>query len=365
MKVTPPELCVMALACLAWIVPAVEAAPPAGRPASPAKLLAKEIPSVNIVKTPLLRVLNQYGKLSGLQVQADWNGLAMVGIAKETRVTVKAQELSVAKLLDLTLDSIAPRNSPLAWYLSDGVVHVTTQMRALLRKRVHIPSVAGVKALDRPRRVGAAREISFNQTPLKLALGFLRDLSGTNFHVNWRALESVGITRETPVTVQARGISVARAMDLVLDQLNVGKDRFSRIYWIVEGGIVKIATGEIFNQTTKVRVYLVGDLLMTVPDFKGPRINLNRNRGTSNNTSSNGIDGGLFGDDDDDDDEDEETPRERREKIQQTLIETIKMSIGEDMWAPQGKGSIKFLRDKMIISQTPLGFKLLEHSFSR
>ena len=32
------------------------------------------------------------------------------------------------------------------------------------------------------------------------------------------------------------------------------------------------------------------------------------------------------------------------------------------MWEPTGKGSINILRTKLIITQTPLGFKLLEES---
>ena len=335
------------------------------RRGTPQALLARKLPKVRLARMPLMRVLDHYSKLSGLPIQADWPGLEIVGITKETPVTLRAEGLSLSKLLDLTLDGIAPKGNPLSWYLSGGVVHVTTQMRAVLRNRYRIPALARPTA---PRKLTPARgirELNFTRQPLHLVLGFLRDLSGANFHVNWRALEAVGVTRETPVTVHARGISIARALDLVLDQLNVGRDRYSSVYWLVSDGMVKISTGEAFNRTTKVRIYDVADLLMVVPNFKGPRINLSSSSNVSNNTSNTGI--GLFGDDDDDDDDnaEEESPSQQREKLKEALIETIKMSIGEDMWAPQGKGSIKFLRDKLVIAQTPLGFKLLEQAFRR
>jgi hypothetical protein len=38
----------------------------------------------------------------------------------------------------------------------------------------------------------------------------------------------------------------------------------------------------------------------------------------------------------------------------------LKDSIGEDMWKPDGKGSISILNGKLVISQTLLGFKLME-----
>ena len=46
--------------------------------------------------------------------------------------------------------------------------------------------------------------------------------------------------------------------------------------------------------------------------------------------------------------------------MQDNLLGIIKDSIGADMWAPDGKGSVQFLGTKLVISQTMLGFKLLE-----
>ena len=357
--------CCLILAAVGTMAVSGSALAAGPRPGTPQALLARKLPKVKLTRMPLMRVLEYYGKLSGLPIRADWPGLELVGITKETPVTLRTDALPLSKLLDLTLDTIAPKRSPLSWYLSSGTVHVTTQMRAVLRNRYRIPALARPAV---PRKLAPARgirELNFTRQPLHLVLGFLRDLSGENFHINWRALEAVGITRDTPITVQARGISIARALDLVLDQLNVGRDRYSSVYWLVSDGMVKISTGEAFNRTTKVRIYDVADLLMVVPNFKGPRINLSSSSNVSNNTSNTGI--GLFGDDDDDDDDnaEEESPSQQREKLKEALIETIKMSIGEDMWAPQGKGSIKFLRDKLVIAQTPLGFKLLEQAFRR
>ena len=176
----------------------------------------------------------------------------------------------------------------------------------------------------------------------------------------------MGIARDTPVTLKARGISVAKALNLVLDGVNGSRDRFSRAYWIIEDGIVKIGTGVVFNRATKVRVLEVGDLLMVVPNFKAPRISLSSSSNGSNNSGSGG---GLFGDDDDDDFNDDDSNADSdnggREKTKQDLIDILKMSIGDDMWSPAGKGSIKYIRNKLVISQTPLGFKLLEDAMTR
>lgn len=330
----------------------------------------KEIPSVSFSKVPLMRVLDRYGKLSGLAILADWGTLKTVGITKATPVTLKARKIRFGKLLDLTLNSIAPNGHPLSWYLAGREVKVSTQMRILLRNRIALLPLRKASlsprrprpAKSQPRLGGGISEVEFSQSPLKDVVAFLRDFSGVNFHVNWRALETTGITRQTPVTVKAKNISIARVLDLVTDQLSAGRDRYSSIYWLISGGVVKISTGEALDRTTSIKVYEVGDLLKVIPNFKGPKISVQN----GNNNSNTGNNSSIWGDDDDDDDDDSgNDTKAQRADLQDTLIEIVKLSIGPDMWAPTGKGSIKILRDKMIISQTPLGFKLLERSMGR
>ncbi len=354
------------------------AAGPAGRtttaPASritPAKRLLGEIPKISLVKMPLSEALDHYAKLTGLSIRADWRALRSVGVFRSSLVTLKASEITFEKLLDLTLHRVARRAKPLAWYLSGKTVYVSTQAWVLLRRgssfAAALPAAPGTVARRAPRRRGAA-EISFDEIPLKAVLDFFRDISGVNFHVNWRSLEASGISQKTPVTLKVSNISVGRALDLVLDQINVGRDRLGSVYWVVDRGVVEIATGAVLNRKPITRVYDVGDLLVAVPNFEGPTIDT----GTSGTDSSGGgATGGLFesmdtrtssstgtssGD---------ESMAEKRQKNRDTLIEVIKMSIGKDMWAPMGKGSVKIIRDQLIITQTQLGFRLLEGTLSR
>ena len=45
-------------------------------------------------------------------------------------------------------------------------------------------------------------EVRITGVPLENAIDFLRDLTGLNMHVNWRALELLNVTRQTPVTLR-------------------------------------------------------------------------------------------------------------------------------------------------------------------
>jgi len=376
----------LAVTALMAIAPIVQADGPTTRPAagvSPTKLLLRVVPEVSLVKMPLSRVLRRYSDLSGLTVQADWASLKEVGITKDTPVTLKARRLSFEKLLDLTLNSIAPSRHPLSWYLTGRTVIVSTQMRVLLRDRPVLRPARVTRSVRATRRTRARtgfrppKEINFEEIPLKDALDFLRDVAGVNFHVNWRSLEATGISKDTPISLKARGISIGRALDLVLDQLNVGRDRFSSIYWVVDGGVVRIATGEALNRTTKVRVIDISDLLMVVPNFKGPEVSLGgfgnnaSNNASSFSTGSSG--GGIFdtgstsgtNTSSGTSDTTDENMAEQRQRKRDTIVQIIMDAIGEDMWQPTGKGSIRILNSKLVISQTPLGFKLLEEALSR
>jgi len=205
-------------------------------------------------------------------------------------------------------------------------------------------------------------EIKFNKLPFRDALGFFKTLTKANFHVNWRAMEQEGISPDTPVTLDLRGVSVGRAMDLMLTQVNADHDKLTSAYWVIHGGVVMISTGNALNKELITRVIDAGNLLLVQPDSAGPRMEMSSASDAASLTDSTGGSQDIWPD---------ETERESRsgknesyaelkKKHAEKVIETIKSMIGAEMWGPEGKGSIRILNNKLVISQTLLGFKLLE-----
>ena len=363
-------LLVVALLCAAGLSESAGNASAATNKEPPARLLLKTIERVSFSNMPLSRVFDYYSKISGLDIKADWSALEEIGITATTPVTLKARKVRYDRLLDLTLNSIAPDHHPLAWRLSGRTIIVSTQMRILLQNRLKLISLPAVKTARRSvpkqrelQRKTTLRRVDFSDIPLKDAIDFIRDASGANIHVNWRALETIGITRDTKINLKARDISIERLLTLITDQLSVGQDKYSSVYWVVDDGVVEIATGEALNRSTRVEVYDISDLLLVVPNFVGPSISLSRTANTGNNANNysiwgdnnvgNNASGNIEG----------ASIAEQRQRLKDQLIEIIKMSIGEEMWAPEGKGAIQILGNKLIISQTPLGFKLLREAF--
>ena len=184
--------------------------------------------------------------------------------------------------------------------------------------------------------------------------------------MNWRALKSSGIEKETPINIKVKNVSLRQALNLVVDQLSGNSGKFERIYWVVDGNIVRIAPGTVFNVKLRTKVLDVADLIVPIRNFEGRRIDLTAAAGSKNSDGSDDQPG-LFEDEDDDkDDKKGQSIAEQRKALADSLIKAIKASIGDDMWRPDGKGSIVLRRDKLIISQTLLGFKLLrEASWTR
>ncbi len=324
----------------------------------------KQKVSKRLVKAPLSEVVAQYAKLSGLKIRPDWEALGKVGVRKDTKVLLKVSTVTFQQLLDLTVSDISPKGKPLAWYVDDGVVIITTQMRVLFKGQRIPPAPkssgkAGEKA--RPQQVDA---FNFDGVGLADVLGFLRDVSGVNFHIHWQSMEAVGVTKDTPVSVKASDITVERALDLVTDQVSGTLSTMEKIYWIIDAGVVMIGTGEKLNTGISTRVYDVADVLMTTEQFVGPRMSLDIGTevGGSGSSGGGGSGGSIF--------DDPVTPQgptraELRKKNEEALLEIIKITIGEEWWHPTGKGTIKLLGNKLIISQTRLGFRLMEKSIDK
>jgi hypothetical protein len=348
----------------------------AGEPADappPAKVL-KQTHRKPALKGTMEQALRKWQKLTGLKVVVDWEGIEDTGVRRDDTVSIAVDRATGEQLLDLILTGVARKAKPLGWFCADGTVHVTTQIKVLNRDRLVVRAAPGRRGrAARPRRPrpsrrrpGNIREITFTKTPLSEVIDFFRTLSGLNIHVNWRSLEAIGVDVKTPVTLKVANVSLGKALDLVGDAVSGDRLRFERVYWVVEDNVVTIATGTALNQTLRTKVIEVGDLLMPIPDFKAPRISLTRSErtGTGDDDDSDGFEG-LFEDDEDEDDAEEDDYAERRRRLAKELIGAIKDSIGSEMWQPEGKGSIRLHGSKLIISQTPLGFRLLREAGRR
>ena len=110
--------------------------------------------------------------------------------------------------------------------------------------------------------------INWEDQTLGNVVEWLESLAPVNVVVSWHALETVGIDRDTPVTLRLRGVTVASILTAVLEQVGEG----DTVRWRGQGNTLKISTREEFNRKLHTRVYDVADLVFPVPDFPTPNV---------------------------------------------------------------------------------------------
>ncbi|HDY65951.1 MAG TPA: hypothetical protein ENH84_06955 [Phycisphaerae bacterium] len=351
------------------------------------KAVQKKVKSFSLTRT-LEESIRQLEKLGGVKIRVDWDAIEATGVKRKTKVLLKGSNTKLIEIIELMLVQVMEKGKPLGWFIQDDNLYLTTQVRILRR------NVAPVRSIRRSKRPPRARssargvqELVFEGTGLASVIETLRHISGVNFFVNWRALETEGINRRTSITFRAKGISTARALDIVMNELNAEKDKFSSIYWVVDGGVVHISTGSVLETTMRTRVVDVADLLFVVPNFVGTRVQISTigsqqgnsggtsgsnfgssfgsNSGSNFGSNSGSNSGGIYGNEGSNDQSstsEEQSLPELRTRQEEKLINIIKNSIGQDMWEPNGKGSVMLFNKKLVITQSLLGWKLMERS---
>ena len=122
---------------------------------------------------------------------------------------------------------------------------------------------AGVRAqLDRP--LPPAVLVDFSKgVSLKDALEFVRDVSNTSFHVNWKAIEAAGVTSDTQVNFRLRNVSLRKLLTMILSEAGGNEDKLA---FYVDEGIIEITTRELADSLVYTIVYPVQDLLIRPAD---------------------------------------------------------------------------------------------------
>jgi hypothetical protein len=193
-------------------------------------------------------------------------------------------------------------------------------------------------------------EMKFTGVTFGEAIEFLRDVSGLNIHVNWKALEAENVTPDTPVNIRVRAVSVRKVLNLLLSEASGG----DTLAWYVDAGVVEVTTRELADKKMYTRVYPVDDLLMEIPDFtNAPTFSL---QSTTEQASSSGggggggggSGGGLF--ENSDTERDREVGTTKAERAEQ-LVQLIKDLVRPEVWADNGgTAQIRYFNGSLIVT---------------
>ncbi len=205
-------------------------------------------------------------------------------------------------------------------------------LAALLAVTSPAPAASARAALNR-----VLPDLNFAGVTLADAIDFLRDVSGANIHVNWQALESVGVGRDAVVNLRMRNVPLRKVLQLALREAGTG----DLLTYYVDEDIIEITTKELADEQLFTRVYPVDDLIMEVPDFIGPDFQL---QGSSVGGSGSGQP--PFSDLGNN----EDTGKTRNERAAE-LIDMIQATIEPDTWDVNGgRAAIRFFNGSLVVT---------------
>ena len=222
---------------------------------------------------------------------------------------------------------------------TDNSVYVNTQ------------SGQSVRATPRQLMRETLTNVDYDQMPAKLALEVWSNRTGVPLVVNWAALEAEGIDPDNPVTLKLKTIPAEQVLGLIVSQMHpdpIGEDE---LIVDIEQWYVRIETKRDALRRSTTRMYFIGDLLMTIPNFdNAPGFDLNEALSNTNSGGSNGGGGQaqpLFGDNTNQQKEPQLSELEKAERI----ADVIRNSIEPDIWRENGGeyASIRYFRGMLIV----------------
>ncbi|HEX4792751.1 MAG TPA: hypothetical protein VH370_03110 [Humisphaera sp.] len=231
----------------------------------------------------------------------------------------------------------------------------------------HSTSAASANASARRQMNTVLPEVKLSGVALADALDFLRDVSGVNLTINWKALEQAGIAKDTPINVRLHAISLRKALDLILAEASGSEP----LTYDLDEGVVEITTKALADARMYTKVYPIDDLIMDIPDFTdAPSFDLSSlsnqtqqqggagggvgggvGGGAGGGGSSGGQQGIFGGSSGSGGNQNREAPGRSKQERANDLVELIRAVIQPDVWQENGgKATIRFYSGSLIIT---------------
>jgi hypothetical protein len=210
-----------------------------------------------------------------------------------------------------------------------------------------VTSFAAPVAFGQARALGLTLpQVNFQGVALSDAFDYIRDVTQANIHVDWKSLEAAGVDKGTVVNIRLRDVPVRKLLNLLLNE--AGGQGGALLTYYADEGVIEITTREVADKQMITKVYPIEDLIVEIPDFVGPDLNI-----TQNNQGGGGRGGGGSGGQSvvqQNNTQDRDKQMTRAERAQQ-LIDVIQETIQPEIWRTNGgTAAIRFFNGSLIVT---------------
>lgn len=109
-------------------------------------------------------------------------------------------------------------------------------------------------------------DVDYRATPLVDVFASLRDRLDVNLHAKWTNILRTGIEKDSPITMQLKGIPAATVIRMVTEQASEEAE-LEPIGFTIRDGILLVSTQRDIDRFTVTKVYDVEDLLVKDANF--------------------------------------------------------------------------------------------------
>ena len=87
-------------------------------------------------------------------------------------------------------------------------------------------------------------EVKFQGVTLKDSIDYLRDVTGANIHVNWKAIEATGVNGDTQVNIRLRDVPLRKVLNVLLAEAGGA----GLLTYYSDEGVIEITTTDISDK---------------------------------------------------------------------------------------------------------------------
>lgn len=240
------------------------------------------------------------------------------------------------------------------WLLSACVVTL------FIASAVAQTSPGSGQAMPRPRVSDTIRllnqripEVIFDGAPFEDVMNWVAEITGANVVVRWQALTDSGIERDKPITVKVKNLRLSQVLWMIMNEAG-GSDL--KLAYRASGMLLILSTEEDLSKEMLVKVYDVGDLLLTPPRFtNATRMDPAQSMSQGGGQMGGGMGGGsnLF-QSNQNQNEDQNRNQDQDADIER-LVDLITNIVEPDSWvAGGGNGQIFPFRNTLVVYNTLL-----------
>jgi hypothetical protein len=185
--------------------------------------------------------------------------------------------------------------------------------------------------------------VQFSSTPLADALDAVADMSGGNINVDWKSLETAGVSRQTPVTVSLHDVVMSKVLSMLLSQAAGGET----LTYYLDDNVIQITTQAVADKELVTVVYDVEDLVALDPNFNPtlPSVTISGGGGGGGGGGSSAVSSGGSNAGNNS----SSTPDARAAQ----LIKIIENAVRPEIWKDNsggGSATIEYWNGKLIVT---------------